>query len=122
MARGAPGGAWRLAQAGALEADEAAARVLETLASADPGPAQALADSFRGPAGAARFALFFERLADQIRRRAVDGAGDPAQIATCARFAEAWSLISELPRRTEAVNLDRGEVFFDTLSRLRAIV
>jgi DNA polymerase-3 subunit delta' len=122
MARGAPGGAWRLAQAGALEADEAAARVLATLAGADPGPAQAMADSFRGPAGAARFALFFERLADQVRRRAVDGAGDPTQMAACARFAEAWSLISELPRRTEAVNLDRGEVFFDTLARLRAIV
>jgi DNA polymerase-3 subunit delta' len=120
MAGGAPGGAWRLAEAGALEADAAAVRLLASLAGEDPGPAQALADSFRGPAGAARFSLFCERLADHVRRRAVEGADDAESRAVSRRLAEAWSQIAELPRRAEAVNLDRGEVLFNLLARLRA--
>jgi DNA polymerase-3 subunit delta' len=120
MAGGAPGAAWRLADAGALEADAAAARILAAVASDDPGPAQALADSFRGAAGAARFALFCERLADQVHRRAVQGAGDAATRGVAERLAGAWSQIAELPRRVEAVNLDRGEVLFNILARLRA--
>jgi DNA polymerase-3 subunit delta' len=120
MAGGAPGGAWRLADAGVLEADAAAARILASLGGDDPAPAQALADSFRGPAGAARFALFCERLAAQVHRRAVDDAGDPHHSVVAERLAEAWSQIAELPRRTEAVNLDRGEVLFSILARLRA--
>jgi DNA polymerase-3 subunit delta' len=121
MAGGAPGGAWRLAEAGALQADEAAVRFLDSLRAADPGPVQALADSFRGPAGAARFALFFERLADHVHRRATACADDPAAVASGERLAAAWMHIVEAPRRTEAVNLDRGEVLFNVFSRLRAI-
>jgi DNA polymerase-3 subunit delta' len=121
MARGAPGGAWRLAQAGALDVDAAAAKLMASLPNPDPAAAQALADSFRGPAGGARFGLFLDRLADHVRRLALERAGDPGQSASGERLAQAWRTIVELPRHVEAVNLDRGEVLFNLLSRLRAI-
>jgi DNA polymerase III subunit delta' len=117
MARGAPGGAWRLAEAGALEADRAAVELLDSLASAEAAKLQALADGFRGSAAAARFSMFIDRLADHVRWRAA-AEPDPGR---AARLAEAWTALMEAPRRADAINLDRGEVFLNVLSRLRAI-
>jgi DNA polymerase-3 subunit delta' len=37
------------------------------------------------------------------------------------RWAEAWDDLITAPRHAEAVNLDRADVFFTTLSRLKAI-
>lgn len=117
MARGAPGGAWRLVESGALDVDRAAVELLESIERPEVAKVQSLADGFRGAAGAARFSLFLDRLADHVRWRAAAEA-DPAR---AARLAEAWSALVEAPRRADAINLDRGEVFLNVLSRLRAI-
>ena len=112
MAGGAPGRAWRLAEAGALELDDLAGEVLARLPESDGARLVALAESFRGAAGAERFALFFERLADQVRGRATQ--------EISPRLAEAWSELIALPRRVEAVNLDRGDALITAVSRLKA--
>ncbi|HEX4741703.1 MAG TPA: DNA polymerase III subunit delta' [Caulobacteraceae bacterium] len=117
MARGAPGGGWRLAEAGALDADRAAAELLDSIGKPDAGKLQSLADGFRGAAGASRFSLVLDRLADHVRRRAAAEV-DPSR---AARLAEAWTALVEAPGRADAINLDRGEVFLNVLSRLRAI-
>ncbi|MFI4977014.1 MAG: DNA polymerase III subunit delta', partial [Caulobacterales bacterium] len=74
IARGAPGRALRLAGAAALEADAAARRLVEQLPKADDSAALALADSFRGAAGADRFALTIDRIADALHERAAAAA------------------------------------------------
>jgi DNA polymerase-3 subunit delta' len=112
MARGAPGQAWRLANEGALDLDALAAETVERLPRADDGALMKLAESFRGAAGQARFALFFERLADRVHARAVD--------RNSADLARVWSDLIDLPRHAEAVNLDRADVLFTAMSRLRA--
>jgi DNA polymerase-3 subunit delta' len=121
MARGAPGGAWRLAADGALDADRAAGEILAALPSPDPVAMVALADGFRGPAGAVKFALLFARLADRIhamaRRRAEAGERGLA----LDRWAEIWEDLIAAPREAEAVNLDRPDLFFTTLARLTAL-
>ena len=120
MARGAPGHALRLAQAKALEVDAVARAVLERLPKTDEAALLALADSFRGPAGMARFQLFFDRLAEHIHARATAdvaaGQGTPP-----ARWADVWSEIVDLPRQAEAVNLDRADVLYTAVSRLKAV-
>jgi DNA polymerase-3 subunit delta' len=120
MACGAPGAAWRLASEGALEVDAAACELIASLKSLDPARLQVLADSFRGAAGATRFALFFDRLAGRVHARALAGARAGERDAP-ERWAGAWSQLIELPRRAEAVNLDRGEVFFSVVARLSAL-
>jgi DNA polymerase-3 subunit delta' len=120
MAAGAPGRAWRLAGLGALKMDEAAGDLLRGLPRVDDSAMLALADGFRGGEGAARFNLLFERLADQVRAmaagQALAGEGAPME-----RWAEAWEMLTRLPREVEAVNLDRADAFWTALSRLRAI-
>ena len=112
MARGAPGRAWRLASEGALALDALASAVVATLPALDDAAMLALADSFRGAAGQARFGLFFERLADHTHALAMERGSAP--------LARAWSDLVDLPRHAEAVNLDRADVLFTALSRLRA--
>ena len=96
MARQAPGRAWRLATEGALEMDRAAVEVLNRLPKTDDVAILALADSFRGPSGAARFGLFFDRLAAQIHAMSVsaDMTGPRA-----AAWAEIWSDLVACPDR-----------------------
>ena len=120
MAQNAPGRAWRLAAAGALEADDQARALLSNLPKTDEAAVMALAESFRHPAGGEKFNLFFNRLADnihQMARTAVtsgEGRGlDP--------WAEVWEFVNALPRSVEAVNLDRADAFLTALGRLRAI-
>jgi len=120
MARGAPGQALRLAAAKALEIDSIAVGILERLPSTDEAALLALADSFRGPAGMARFQLFFDRLAQRAHAHAVLELDDGQQRVS-ARWAEAWSALVDLPRRAEAVNLDRADVLYTAIARLKAI-
>ena len=121
MSRSAPGGAWRLGVAGALETEAAATALLAALPRGDAQAEQALAEGFRGPNGAARFQMVMERLADLARERILArvGAGEGARALD--PWARVWQELTELPGRVEAVNLDRTEAFFVTLARLRAI-
>ncbi len=125
MARGAPGRAWRLATQDALAADDTAREMLDRLPRVDEMAMLALSDSFRGAAGAARFDLLFERLADHVHervsRRAMDGGQEAGEGRAQDAWAEIWDLLNTLPRQVEAVNLDRADAFFTALSRLRAI-
>jgi DNA polymerase-3 subunit delta' len=126
MAGGAPGRAWRLAASGALDVDRAARDLLATLPRTDDVAMTTLAEGFRGAAGAARFDLLMNRLADRVgdmaSARALAGEGGGAgQGGSLDAWAEAWELLVDLPRAAEAVNLDRADVFFTALSRLRAV-
>jgi DNA polymerase-3 subunit delta' len=118
MAGGAPGRAFTLAAAGALELDDAAREILQSLPQLDESLTLALADRFRGGEGAAQFGLLFERLAEQVHgfaaARAAAGQG------RLDRWAQAWETLTRLPREAEALNLDRADALFTALSELRA--
>jgi len=116
MAQGAPGQAWRLAGQGALAMDETAAALLGGLPKVDDAKLLALAESFRGAAGAERFNLLFDRLAGRVHARALEGG------ASGARLAEVWSDLVDLPRRAEAINLDRGDILYSVIGQLKAAV
>ena len=92
--------------------DAIAAETVDRLPGADDAGLVALADSFRGAAGQARFGLFFDRLADRVHARAVE--------RDSQALARVWSDLIDLPRHAEAVNLDRADVLFTAMSRLRA--
>ncbi|WP_293477583.1 DNA polymerase III subunit delta' [Phenylobacterium sp.] len=117
MADGAPGRALQLAAGQALAMDDAARDLLADLPRVDGGKALALADSFRGGEGPARFSLLFERLSDRVhglaRDRAAEGFG------ALDRWAEAWETLQRLPREVEALNLDRADALFTALTELR---
>ncbi len=119
MARGALGRALRLAQTGALAADDSARALLTGLPKLDEAALLALADSFRGGDGAARFALVFERLADQIHEMA---AADSlaGRAAGLDRWSQVWSDINRLAADTEALNLDRTDALWSAVAHLRA--
>ncbi len=121
MARGAPGEAWRLGEAGALEVEAKAARLIAALPKSDLETELALADSFRGAAGGARFQLLFNCLADLIQGRVVAAARAGEAGSRVDAWARAWSDLLDLKFRVEAVNLDRSEALGVALSRLRAI-
>jgi DNA polymerase-3 subunit delta' len=121
MARGGPGGAWRLAAAGALEIDRQARELLTSLPKPNESAMLALADSFRGPAGAPRFALVFERLAEQVHAMVSRRVAEGERGLELDRWAEIWGELVGAPGQAEAINLDRADVFFTTLSRLKAI-
>ncbi len=112
MARGAPGRAWRLALEGALALDRLAAEAVQRLPATDDAAMLALAESFRGAAGQDRFGLFFDRLADHAHALALRRGS--------ASLAKVWTDLVDLPRHAEGVNLDRADVLFTALSRLRA--
>ena len=120
IAQGAPGRAWRLASAGALATDEAARALLAALPATDPAAMLALADSFRGAAGAERFAILCDRMAERIHNSATERALAGEREGLDA-WAEAFEFLAQLPGRVEAVNLDRGDAFFTALARLRAV-
>jgi DNA polymerase-3 subunit delta' len=120
MAKGAPGRAWRLASAGAIEADDAARALLRSLPRLDSSVMMGLADGFRGNGGPGRFEMMLERMADQVAamasNQAVAGEG-----AMLDRWAETWETLVALPRDVESVNLDRVDAFYTALWRLRSI-
>ncbi|MGI8841910.1 MAG: DNA polymerase III subunit delta' [Caulobacteraceae bacterium] len=126
MADGAPGRAWRLALAGALETEKTARDILESLRHPDEVALVTLAEGFRAAAGAARFDLLMDRLADQVHAMVRTEAVKSTEMnvgggRTLDSWADAWEMLTGLPRAAEAVNLDRADIFFTALSRLRAI-
>ena len=117
MAGGAPGRALELAGRQALEVDRTARALLRGLPEADNAALQALADSFRGPDGALRFELLFERLADQVREMAT--ATLDARSPGAPRWVDAWERLIRLPREAEGLNLDRADAFWSMVAELR---
>lgn len=120
MAHGAPGKALQLAAAKAIDLDDAANDILRMLPKIDEGALLALTDTFRGAEGAARFELLMERMADQVRIFATQVAADGKNSSGLDRWAAAWERLSSAPGEAEAVNLDRGDVFWSVISDLRA--
>lgn len=120
MAHGAPGKALQLAAAKALEMDDAANDILRMLPKLDEGALLALADTFRGAEGAARFELLMERLADQVRIFASQVVADGKNSPGLDRWAAVWERLTSVPGEAEAVNLDRADVFWSVISDLRA--
>ena len=119
MAKGAPGRALQLAAAGALAADDAAGEILRRLPDLDEGALLAMADTFKGAEGAARFELLFDRLGDQIHAMATGMAGERVP-AGLDRWVAAWEKIMRAPGEAEAINLDRADVFWTAIMDLRA--
>ena len=120
MAHGAPGRALQLAAAGAIAVDDVANEILRGLPRLDEGALLAMADTFRGADGAARFELLMNRLADQVRIFATQVAADGKNSPGLDRWAAAWERLSSWPAEAEAVNLDRADVFWSVISDLRA--
>lgn len=116
MAHGAPGRLLSLAASGALELDDAAARLLQ--APSDPqGETHALrlADGFRGGEGMQVFTLLLERLGERLREAALH-----AETAYAAdAWAALWRRTVDLPSRVEALNLDRADAFWSLRAELR---
>jgi DNA polymerase-3 subunit delta' len=120
MAYGAPGRALQLAAAGAIAIDDAANEILRSLPKLDEGALLAMADTFRGAEGVARFELLMDRLADQVRIFATQVAADGKNSPGLDRWAAAWERLLRWPAEAEAVNLDRADVFWSVISDLRA--
>lgn len=119
MAGGAPGQAWRLAATGAIDIDHAAMVLLAALPETDDAALLGMAEGFRGDAGAQRFALLFQRLAERVRLRALALAQD-GQARAAETWARVWSRLASLPGEVEAVNLDRADAFWTAVGELRA--
>ena len=117
MSGGAPGRAWRLAQAGAVALDDAARTLIADLPEVDEAMAQALADRFRGAEGAAIFNMLFDRLADRVHSKVMTWAQD--SVAGLDPWVRAWDTLRRLPGEVEGVNLDRADAFFTALNDLR---
>lgn len=117
MSGGAPGKAWALAGAKAIEMDDAARALIESLPRVDEAMALSIADRFRGGEGQAQFNLLFDRLAERIHAFAADRAGQG--IGGLDRWAQAWETLQRLPREVEAFNLDRADALFAALGELR---
>jgi DNA polymerase-3 subunit delta' len=116
MARGAPGRALRLAAGPALEIDDEARELVDRLPRVDASAAQAMADRFRGPEGAQRFALVMDRIGAALHERAAAAALGGR--GAFDRWAEAWAMADDLPGEVEGINLDRADAFFTALGRL----
>ena len=117
MAGGAPGRAWALAGAKALDMDDAARTLIEGLPRVDEAMALSLADRFRGGEGQAQFNLLFDRLAERVHGFAAERAGQG--IGGLDRWAAAWETLQRLSRDVEALNLDRTDALFTALGELR---
>ena len=117
MAEGAPGRALQLAASQALSLDDAARDLIEGLPRVDDARALALAESFRGGEGGARFQLLFERLSDRVHRLATERAEQG--VGPLDLWAEAWETLQRLARDVEALNLDRTDALFTALGELR---
>ncbi len=114
MAHGSPGRAMALLQTNALELEQIAEDLLGQTGL--PRPAlMTLAESFRGGEGAARFALFTDRLSSVVQSRARQAAP-----ASAVRWAELWGRIVALPARVEGLNLDRADAFWSLVNDVAA--
>jgi len=113
IAQGSPGAAWRLAASDALAVDAVAERLLAAPEHPDLSELQGLTDRFRGGEGAERFALFFARLSDRLRRQNL------AEGREAERAAAVWERLVVLPDQVERLNLDRGDAFWTAVADLR---
>ncbi len=114
MAAGSPGQALALASGATLEADQLAQAWVASPA-VDRAEALAVADKFRGAEGQERFETLMDRLAAAVKVRALE------EGASGARWADLWSRLSDLPDRTAAINLDRGDVLAGALADLQRV-
>lgn len=112
MAGGSPGQALALASGATLEADQLA-QAWVAAPTVDRVEAMAVADRFRGAEGQERFETLMDRLIAAVKVRALE------EGPSGARWAELWSRLSELPDRTAAINLDRGDVLAGALADLQ---
>jgi DNA polymerase-3 subunit delta' len=112
MAAGSPGQALALASGATLEADQLA-QAWVAAPSIDRAEALAVADKFRGAEGQERFETLMDRLIAAVKVRALE------EGASGARWAELWSRLSELPERSAAINLERGDVLAGALADLQ---
>jgi DNA polymerase-3 subunit delta' len=110
MAAGSPGAALGLSGGPALEADRLARRWVDG-DGIDRAEQLSIADSFRGAEGPARFDMVMDRLIAAVKTRAL--ASDAGQGSD---WADLWSRLAELPDRTAAINLDRGDVLAGALA------
>jgi DNA polymerase-3 subunit delta' len=117
MSGGAPGRAWTLAGAKAIEMDDAARALIEGLPRVDEAMALSIADRFRGGEGQAQFNLLFDRLSERVHGFSTERAGQG--IGGLDRWAQAWETLQRLPREVEALNLDRADALFTALGELR---
>jgi DNA polymerase-3 subunit delta' len=116
MSEGSPGRAAVLAEQGAVEIDRQVETLLTTIGPNRLPAIQAIADSLRGEAGKARFALIVERLTAATRERALAGgaAGDG--------WARAWERLSGLTGMVEGLNLDRVDALSTAMETLNIAV
>ncbi|MBV8594575.1 MAG: DNA polymerase III subunit delta' [Caulobacteraceae bacterium] len=121
LAQGAPGAAWRLAAAGALEIEAMVAGLVDRLPRADPSAVLALADTLRGAEGAGRFEIIFKAMQRQLQRRATGSAmsADDRRLTSARREADAWSWLVRTAPMATALNLDRGETLHAAVAHLR---
>lgn len=112
MAGGSPGAALNLSTAATLEID-ALVRGWVDSPSVDRAEQLAMADTFRGGEGQAKFDMVLDRLMAAVKTRAVQEGGGQG-----ARWAELWTRLSELPDRTAGLNMDRGDALQGALADL----
>ena len=112
MAGGSPGAALNLSTAATLELD-ALVRSWVDSPSVDRAEQLAMADTFRGGKGQAKFDKVLDRLLAAVKARAVE-----APAGQGARWAELWTRLSELPDRTAGLNMDRGDALAGALADL----
>ena len=110
MAGGSPGAALALASGATLEADRLA-RSWVSAPVIDRAEQLAVADGFRGAEGQGRFETLMDRLIAAVKAEAL-----AAPAGQGARWADLWSRLVELPDRTAAINLDRGDVLAGALA------
>ena len=119
MAAGSPGQALALGSGATLEADQLA-QAWVAAPTVDRAEALAVADKFRGAEGQARFETLMDRLIAAVKVRALEEGGQGAGSGG-ARWADLWGRLSELPDRTAAINLDRGDVLAGALADLQRV-
>ena len=112
MAGGSPGQVLALASGATLEADQIA-QAWVAADQIDRAEALSLADKFRGAEGQERFETLMDRLIAAVKVRALE------EGASGAKWADLWTRLSELPDRTAAINLDRGDVLAGALADLQ---
>jgi DNA polymerase-3 subunit delta' len=118
MAKGSPGQALALAEAGALEIDRAALELLRQLPQADETALLAMAGQLRGQEGQRRFELLFERLAEHVKAMVEETSGRPGA-GRPEPWLDAWDQLSKVPAEAEALNLDRQDAFWTAVGALR---
>lgn len=110
MASGSPGAALNLAS-GTMQEVDVLARSWVMGNAVNRAEQMAVADTFRGAEGQARFEALMDRILAAVKMRALE-----APAGQGALWAELWSRLSELPDRTAAINLDKADVLAGALA------